>query len=591
MKVKFLIVFLLFSSNMLAESIYLDVANSTPGKLNYQIAKTGVYENDIVGLKISGPLNGDDIIYIRKIAGRVSKSDYYGNFEYTKGKLKFLDLTDANIVSGGGYYYDYTYASTSSTTTKQYATRDNVITGAMFNGCRLKEILLPPNAHFDDCVGNGCEANIYFGEGVSGEGNWCLSGIKFIPYCFASIAPENYGHDNSGKYVGAYNGSFYCPPSLVDSYKSAKWSSAKAISHAIVYKDFVSNNHEDNSISSQETYVYIPSGATISFDYKVSSEEDCDYLKVTLNGKTLINKSGEQEGKYSSTLTNEIDGLLKIVYSKDEMANGGTDEASVKNIQVTFPGGMQYKGYFVSVEGGKYVLDDKTCMVSNTRMYVPNFTYRRTFNNTEWQCLYVPFSMNYEDWKDDFKVAAINDFHQYDTDDDGVFDKITMEVIEVKSGTLKPNHPYLIKALTSGQKNIHLSNVQFDSSLPYTFTCASMNAHFSFTGTYSGVSGETMRNKGYYAMSNGALQLAKNASVGLGGFRWYLKVESRDGQVIDMPSEILVKFLDKDDWTEGVEFRTIDTEGQATDCYDLMGRSVKGAVRGISIVNGKKIIK
>ena len=35
-------------------------------------------------------------------------------------------------------------------------------------------------------------------------------------------------------------------------------------------------------------------------------------------------------------------------------------------------------------------------------------TYTRAFNNTNWQALYVPFSMSYDDWRDDFDVAEIN---------------------------------------------------------------------------------------------------------------------------------------------------------------------------------------
>ena len=51
-----------------------------------------------------------------------------------------------------------------------------------------------------------------------------------------------------------------------------------------------------------------------------------------------------------------------------------------------------------------------------------NLTYTRTFNNTNWQALYVPFEIPYENIKDDFEVAYINDTRQYDRDDDGYSD-------------------------------------------------------------------------------------------------------------------------------------------------------------------------
>ena len=59
-----------------------------------------------------------------------------------------------------------------------------------------------------------------------------------------------------------------------------------------------------------------------------------------------------------------------------------------------------------------------------------DITYTRTFNNTSWQSLYIPFSMTYDDWKDDFEVAFINSVRQYDNDEDGVVDETIMDVMK-----------------------------------------------------------------------------------------------------------------------------------------------------------------
>lgn len=84
-------------------------------------------EELITKLKISGPLNGDDIRLIREMA---EDRSYYGK------QLKYLDLSEARIVSGGGAYYsDDTYS---------YNTYDNEIGEYMFLYCRgLETILLP----------------------------------------------------------------------------------------------------------------------------------------------------------------------------------------------------------------------------------------------------------------------------------------------------------------------------------------------------------------------------------------------------------------------------------------------------------------
>ena len=56
--------------------------------------------------------------------------------------------------------------------------------------------------------------------------------------------------------------------------------------------------------------------------------------------------------------------------------------------------------------------------------------YTRDFS-TNWEAIYLPFSLKYEDWKDDFEVARINAVHQYDTNDDGDIDKTELEFVKM----------------------------------------------------------------------------------------------------------------------------------------------------------------
>lgn len=85
---------------------------------------------DLTALKVTGNLNGSDIRFLRKMAGR--KEDGTA----TSGKLTYLDLTEANIVSGGDYYY-MTAAGT------QYYTESNVAGDYMFYFCNLETIKFP----------------------------------------------------------------------------------------------------------------------------------------------------------------------------------------------------------------------------------------------------------------------------------------------------------------------------------------------------------------------------------------------------------------------------------------------------------------
>ena len=66
----------------------------------------------ITNLKIIGEINGTDLKMIRKMAGS------------NNGKLSVLDLSEAKIVEGGDYYYNYNYYYTSNDVIGDYAFRD-----------------------------------------------------------------------------------------------------------------------------------------------------------------------------------------------------------------------------------------------------------------------------------------------------------------------------------------------------------------------------------------------------------------------------------------------------------------------------------
>ena len=84
-------------------------------------------------------------------------------------------------------------------------------------------------------------------------------------------------------------------------------------------------------------------------------------------------------------------------------------------------------------------------------------TYTRTLNNTEWNALYLPFEILVSQLTDKYEVAYINAIHSYDEDDDGEIDRMSMEVIKLREGTLHANHPYLIKARTTAAKQMSIT--------------------------------------------------------------------------------------------------------------------------------------
>ena len=250
----------------------------------------------------------------------------------------------------------------------------------------------------------------------------------------------------------------------------------------------------------------------------------------------------------------------------------------------------------VNVVYNSIALTDASTSYSNdTEATTNTLKYTRTFSNTAWQALYVPFSMSYSDWSNDFEVAAINNVHQYDDDDNGTFDRTVLEIVKVKSGSLKPNTPYLIKAKKAGEKTIIISNANLKKTEINSIYCASVNTKYTFTGTYSTISGATMISNGYYAMGNGELVQAIDNTASLGAFRWYLKIESKEDGAYNA-AKIAVICLDDEEEATAINENIVETDNKIVGIYDANGRKINELKNGLNIVkysdgSTKKIIK
>lgn len=134
-----------------------------PGTLSQKISDFD--KNLITHLKIKGKINGTDIKFIREMAG-VSVTG-----EKTDGELTNLDLSEAQIVSGGDcYYQDYL-------DNKHYTSDDELGVG-FFSKCKgLKAITLPGNlksvgeSAFQEC---SSLETINLPSGITSIGNYAF---------------------------------------------------------------------------------------------------------------------------------------------------------------------------------------------------------------------------------------------------------------------------------------------------------------------------------------------------------------------------------------------------------------------------------
>lgn len=263
-------------------------------------------------------------------------------------------------------------------------------------------------------------------------------------------------------------------------------------------------------------------------------------------------------------------------------------EPTNSNIDIVLP--------TIKPEERVYVIADGKTFCNYSIKTNCDITYTRTFNNTSWQPLYVPFELSYSDWKDDFEIAYVNNFHQYDTNEDGIIDKAQMEIIKVKNGGIYANRPYLIKAKTTGEKTMTLNNATLYKTETKSVYCASATTRYNFTGTYDEVKG--LKSKGYYIMSGGALCQVDNDEVALKPFRWYMEMEDKEGMVnygSGSRAKIMsIEIVEVDEDAEATGVISTESEELAGNnaVYDMSGRKVaasyaKALSKGMYIINNK----
>ena len=86
--------------------------------------------------------------------------------------------------------------------------------------------------------------------------------------------------------------------------------------------------------SNENTWEFnAPEGASLSFNWAVSSEANCDWFRVYLDGNLLVERSGQITGVYNEPISAGNHTLLAR-YSKDGSAVGGTDNGTISDITI-----------------------------------------------------------------------------------------------------------------------------------------------------------------------------------------------------------------------------------------------------------------
>lgn len=242
------------------------------------------------------------------------------------------------------------------------------------------------------------------------------------------------------------------------------------------------------------------------------------------------------------------------------------------------------------------IFTDGTVYDKSEDEFVRNLTYVRSFSNTDWQALYIPFSVSVEVLEEyGLVLAELNNMHMYDRDDDGEFEEINLEFLRMTKGETEPNCPYLIKATSVGERVIELNDVELKAAEEASVSCATIKQTFTFTGTYTGLSNGEMYANNYYAMGGGNLSRASSASVSLKPQRWYMSIANKNGTPVAYYAtsfRIYVSGWEEEENVTGVS--AIESQASA-EClvYSMDGRKVQGGRSlqpGIYVSGGRKFI-
>ena len=245
----------------------------------------------------------------------------------------------------------------------------------------------------------------------------------------------------------------------------------------------------------------------------------------------------------------------------------------------------------------KVSLVDGEAYENETDTEIGVITYTRTLNNLYWNSLYIPFEIPVSQLIENYDIAYVNAMHSYDMDDNGEIDKMEMEVVKIKEGTLHANYPYLIRAKNEEAKamNITVENSTLYAAESVTVDCSSVFTKFEITGTYQPLTNEDI--DGCYALSGGSWKTMPDDAT-LNPFRLYLRISDREGSPVKIDTyaleqtSVTIRVQGEEAGTTSIEeMYELRMKNDDATIYNLMGQPVKNPVKGsIYIQGGRKVL-
>lgn len=207
-----------------------------------------------------------------------------------------------------------------------------------------------------------------------------------------------------------------------------------------------------------------------------------------------------------------------------------------------------------------------------------NVTLKRTFVQG-WNGLVLPFNMTANDAKTKFGATDIKAFNGITVDATNGTTLSFTDATNIKAG-----EPVLIKVTNTPSSNEYaIGNVFLPGAAMAPVSYTQDEVKYSFQGTYTNESlaGKTFSLiQGTYIYNYSGNETAVNAKT----FRAYFLNENPE------VSQSKLYKMDLDDIETGIKEVKRNANSNADTMYDLQGRSVKNATKGIYIKDGKKVV-
>lgn len=217
---------------------------------------------------------------------------------------------------------------------------------------------------------------------------------------------------------------------------------------------------------------------------------------------------------------------------------------------------------------------DETATEIPANADVTDVTLKRTFNANKWNPVCLPFALSAEQITALFGAESEVAEYMGDEENDG---NVTVK-FRKKTDGMEANVPYLVYPLNN------ITEAEFSAVEVVATECPVVSGTvFDLVGNYTNqLKGSSVILKGDYIVSGGVFKQA-NGGNGIKAFRSYLRKRPTSNA-----KSLMMVFQDE---TSGIDSIISNLNIEEDNCiYDLQGRRVKNPVKGLYIVNGRKVI-